>query len=293
MKKSSSKIKYYLEYIAFIVILKLLKLVGIEKSANICAKIARAIGPLLPITKNARRNIKKILGNDADSAEFITNLWDNFGRFIGEFPFINSMSEQEVEDRIKISGLEYIKEFKEANQPILMFTGHFANWDFCLRYVNKICSKFGVVYRKSNNPYVDGVIRNLRNCEGIRFIAKGSQGVKDLTRSIRAKESILMLVDQKMNDGIEVPFFGFPAMTPNAIAKLALKLQYPIIPCQIVRTHGSNFEIVLHKAISYNQTNDLVKDCYNIMLKINKLLEQWIIQHPSQWLWFHNRWGRK
>ena len=43
-----------------------------------------------------------------------------------------------------------------------------------------------------------------------------------------------MLVDKKMNDGIEVPFFGLPAMTAPAIAKLHLKYKYPILPTQIV-----------------------------------------------------------
>ena len=34
-----------------------------------------------------------------------------------------------------------------------------------------------------------------------------------------------MLIDQKMNDGIKINFFGKEAMTATAIAKLALKFK--------------------------------------------------------------------
>jgi phospholipid/cholesterol/gamma-HCH transport system substrate-binding protein len=38
-----------------------------------------------------------------------------------------------------------------------------------------------------------------------------------------------MLVDQKMNDGIEAPFFGRPAMTAPAAAAFALRFQARVV----------------------------------------------------------------
>ena len=121
---------------------------------------------------------------------------------------------------------------------------------------------------------------------------RGAAVGKDLIKAIKAKYAISMLVDQKMNDGIKVPFFGRPAMTAHAIARLALQFGYPIVPCQIVRTKGSYFRVIIHPPIDIQKTNNTDTDCYNIMLKINRILEGWIKENPSQWLWFHNRWGR-
>jgi KDO2-lipid IV(A) lauroyltransferase len=101
-----------------------------------------------------------------------------------------------------------------------------------------------------------------------------------------------MLVDQKMNDGIPVPFFGRKAMTSQGIAKLALQFNYPIVPCQIIRKKGCYFKQIIYPPLSINKTGDDEKDCYNIMLEINQIFEKWIIQNPSQWFWFHNRWGK-
>ena len=44
-----------------------------------------------------------------------------------------------------------------------------------------------------------------------------------------------MLVDQKMNDGIPVPFFGRDAMTAPALALLALRYDCAVVPIRMER----------------------------------------------------------
>ena len=290
MKKYYKKIKHLLEYIIFIVTLKLLKIFGIDRSANFCSALARYIGPLLAVTKVAEKNLSTVFGSHINQKYIINKLWDNFGRFIGEFPYLNDISEEEISKRVEIIGLEYLADFQRLHQPFLLFTGHFANWDFALKITNKLYHKFGIVYRKANNPYIDKIINNSRSNDNLHLIVKGPKGGKHLIKAIKTGCAIAMLVDQKMNDGIEVPFFSRPAMTPHAIAKFALQFHYPIVPCQIVRTQGSYFKVIIHEPLKFQRTKDDKLDCYNIMLTINQTLESWIREHPEQWLWFHNRW---
>ncbi|WPY00655.1 lipid A biosynthesis lauroyl acyltransferase [Candidatus Trichorickettsia mobilis] len=290
MKKFLRKIKHIIEYVLFLAIINLLKLFGIDRSANLCSTLAKKIGPLLPVTHIAKKNLQAVFSDSINHQQVINELWDNFGRFIGEFPYIPDISEIEISKRVEIEGIEHIAELQRLSKPFLLFTGHFANWDFALKIINKLYYKFAIVYRKANNPYINSVINNCRASNNIALIAKGPQGAKDLIRAMKSGHSIAMLVDQKMNDGIKVPFFGKPAMTAHAIAKFALQFKYPIIPCQIIRTTGSYFKIIIHSPLQYEQTNDLNIDCYNIMLKINQILEEWIKQRPGQWFWFHNRW---
>jgi KDO2-lipid IV(A) lauroyltransferase len=292
MKKYCTKIKHLLEYVTFLIVVRLLKSIGIDRSANICSILARFIGPFLPVTKIARKNLQNVFGMEVNHEKIIDGLWDNFGRFIGEFPYLNNMTQQEIDQRVEIIGIEHLEEFKRLNQPFLLFSGHFANWDFALKLANRFYHKFGIVYRKANNPYIDKIINNFRSNSNISLIVKGPNGGKDLIKSIKAGHAIAMLVDQKMNDGIKVPFFGKPAMTPHAIAKFAIQFHYPIVPCQVIRTQGSYFKVIIHPPLVFQQTKDNNLDCYNILLKINQILESWIIEYPKQWLWFHNRWGK-
>lgn len=268
------------------------KVIGLERSANMSGFLARKIGPYLKVTSIARRNIKAVLGEDADAEKIIDGLWDNFGRYIGEFPFANSMGQEEMDRRFELIGFEHAQELIKNQQPYLLCLSHMANWDFLIGNIGKIYPKFSIVYRKANNPYVDKDMLNARTNDSVEMIAKGPSGVRGLIKAIKSGNSIAMLVDQKMNNGIEVPFFGKPAMTANAIAKLSLQYNYPIIPCQIIRTKKSYFKAILHPPINYSKTGDTEKDCYNIMLKINHVIEGWIRENPEQWFWFHNRWKK-
>lgn len=290
MKKFLKKLKHLGEYLVFSLVIKLLKQLGIDRSASLCSIMARYIGPLLPVTKIARKNLTAVFGKNIDQPAIIRQLWDNFGRFIGEFPYMADISEAELTKRVEIIGLEHLVEFKNTLQPFLLFTGHFANWDFVLKISRKFYHKFGIIYRRSNNPYINAAINQARDDDNVHLIAKGPSGGKALITALKSGYAIAMLVDQKMNDGISVPFFGQPAMTAPAIAKFALQWHYPIIPCQVIRQQGSYFKVIIHPPLQFTQTLDRKNDCYNIMLKINQVLEDWIRQNPGQWLWFHNRW---
>ena len=268
-------------------------MLGLERAANICSFLARRIGPALGVTKIAQRNIKMTIGQEYTPQEmrvFIDKLWDHFGRYIAEFVYIDQLSRDDINERVEVIGLEHVKEFQEKKQPILLCVAHIGNWDFLTRNITEIYPNFSIVYRKANNPYVDQAIINTRVNDGVKLVAKGRSGAKDLIRAIKSGDSIAMLIDQKMNDGIEVPFLGRPAMTANAIAKLSMQFNMPIVPAQIVRTKGSNFQVIVHPAIDYKVSSDKEKDSYNIMLQINQIIEGWIKENPEQWFWFHNRW---
>ena len=99
-----------------------------------------------------------------------------------------------------------------------------------------------------------------------------------------------MLIDQKMNDGIETVFFNEKVMSASAIAKLSLKYKSPIIPAICIRTNTINFKISYLDPI----TPDDIKRMGNetkIINKLNTYIEDWIRKHPEQWIWFHNRWN--
>ena len=286
------KLKHILEYLLFILLTRTLRLLSVDNSASLCSFIAKKIGPYLHVTKTARKNLKRVYGNETDIEKVINDLWDNYGRYIGEFPFINVLDSSELDKRVKVIGLEKVEAFKKANQPFILFLGHQANWDFVIRKINDIYPKFGIAYRKANNPYVDReILKERENDQHITMIAKGPSGAKSIIKAIKSGASLAMLVDQKMNNGIEVPFFGFPAMTAPALARISLQYKYPIVPLQIVRIGKSSyFELILHDPLKPLIDKDIEKSCYNIMLEINKILEQWIREKPEQWFWFHNRW---
>ena len=99
-----------------------------------------------------------------------------------------------------------------------------------------------------------------------------------------------MLVDQKMNDGISVPFLGREAMTAPALAELALKKNCPIVPARVERLKGAHFRVTFYPPLEKPNSGDRKTDILSIMTEVNLILGAWITEQPEQWLWIHNRW---
>ena len=109
-------------------------------------------------------------------------------------------------------------------------------------------------------------------------------------RALKEGEHVAILIDQKQNDGISVPFFGRDAMTNPTVAQLALRYRCPIIPGDIERLDGAHFRLTIHPPIEFEPTGDTDADVHAIMTQLNALLEAWIRRRPEQWFWVHRRW---
>jgi KDO2-lipid IV(A) lauroyltransferase len=290
----SKKIKYLIEYWLVLLIFNITSIIGLENSAKSLGFILKKIKNLLSFTKIARQNIKLVYNLPiAEQEELIDRIYDNFGRFLAEIASLRSMDIKAIQGKITINGMEHIHHLQQKQQPFFIFTAHIANWEFALAALTTIYPNSAVVHRVTNNPYINDLISAQRKKFGISLIPKGPEGGKGLIKNLKEKRTIAMLVDQKMNEGIKVPFMGQNAMTSDGLAKLALSFHYPIVPLQIVRiNNSSNFNINIFKPLKITPSNNKEQDIYNITLAMNQTIEQWINANPDQWLWFHRRWTK-
>ena len=65
---------------------------------------------------------------------------------------------------------------------------------------------------------------------------------------LKRNEHLGMLIDQKMNDGIAVPFFGIEAMTAPALARFCVEVRCPVVPAHCERLKGRPFPCDLRSA---------------------------------------------
>jgi hypothetical protein len=61
----------------------------------------------------------------------------------------------------------------------------------------------------------------------------------------------------------------------------------------LVRTKGARFRAEFLKPLRFNKTGDRAADQLAAMTRVNQLLEGWIAETPSQWLWLHRRWSEE
>ena len=172
-------------------------------------------------------------------------------------------------------------------------SGHFANWEAMPMTLHAAGLRTAAVYRAANNPLVDRTIIERRAEVMTRhLIPKGKRGGRQLVAAVRDGLNVCMLIDQKLNDGIEVPFLGVPAMTAPAAARVALRSGLPVIPLQIVREPGVRFTITVHPPLDAPRTGDQAADTRALTVAINGAIGGFVREHPGQWLWFHRRWPK-
>ena len=99
-----------------------------------------------------------------------------------------------------------------------------------------------------------------------------------------------MLVDQKLNDGIAVPFFGRPAMTAPALALLALRFDCDVLPARVERLRGARFRLTVCPPLPLPHSGNQNADVAGLTAAVTAALEAWIRDRPEQWFWLHRRW---
>lgn len=299
--------------------LGLFKILPRRAAASFGAAMARAIGPLLPMTRAARRNLELCFPEKsaAERAALVRAMWDNLGRIAGEFTHRRALWDASLTtaadrygverlraaaaagervtlqaDRLEIVGAEQFRMLLDSKRPALMFTAHMGNWEVMPWTAARMGLKFAVIYRRPNNPLIARLIEGRRGGL-VEFLPKGMQGAFGAARVMESGGRLAMLVDVKENKGVALPFFGRPAMTGTALATLALRYDALVMGVYTERLRPNRMRITMERPLEVPRTGDEDTDVKAIMAAINARVETWVRARPDQWLWLHKRWPKE
>ncbi|MBF0249529.1 MAG: lauroyl acyltransferase [Alphaproteobacteria bacterium] len=252
--------------------------------------LARAIGPRLGKSRTARANLKSAFPDksDAEIETLVRQTWDTLGRTVFEFPIMHRLLDGPDRTRLDIEGREHLDAALATGKPVLFFGAHLGNWEAPPVAAGILGFSVNSFYRAPNNPLLLKLFAK-RKTPG-ELIPKGAPGAKRAFTLLKQGQHLGILVDQKLNDGIPVPFFGRDAMTGTALAEFALRFGAPMVPIRCVRLPGARFRLIFHPPLQVETTGERKDDVRAIMTAVNALLESWIRETPGQWLWLHRRW---
>lgn len=285
--------KHALEGFIAHAIFALFKALPLDTASALGGGLLRTLGPRLSVSKRARRNLTRAFPEKtpAEIETIVRAMWDNLGRTTAEFAHLPEFDPYGDDGRVVVEGAEHIDLLRDDGKPGLFFACHLANWEVQIFALTRRGIPAAVTYRASNNPKVEALYHRARSGPfSGTWIAKGAKGARKIIDTLRQGGHVAMLVDQKMNDGIPVQFFGRDAMTAPALAQLALKYGCPVVPCRIRRTTGARFHISFLPPMDLPDSGDRVADVASLMQAVNALIEDWVRDEPAQWLWLHRRW---
>jgi KDO2-lipid IV(A) lauroyltransferase len=271
--------------------IRLLGLLPLDWASALGGATARAIGPRLGISRRARRNLAAALPELSDGAieAVVRGMWDNLGRVVFEYPHLAKINVFPGDGRVELRGIAHLETALAAGRCIVMFSGHLGNWEIAALAAGQYGLDIAQIYRAANNPRIDAMLARLRGDAG-ELIPKGAVASRRAVAALRRGGHLALLADQKLNDGIAVPFFGRPAMTAPALAVLALRFDCDVLPVRVERLRGARFRLTVYPKLPLPRSGDRGADTLALMTEVNRTLETWIRERPEQWFWLHRRW---
>src|SRR6516162_4059377 len=169
--------------------------------------LARRIGPFLGVSKHARRNISRAFPelSETEIARVVAGMWDNLGRVVAEYPHLRNIFVFAPGGRVETHGFEHVDRAVAAGRRIIVFSGHIANWEIGMLAGAQHGISVAQIYRALNNQLMDRMIARFRGDRG-ELIPKGAIAARRAIAALRRGTHLGLLADQKMNDGIPVPF---------------------------------------------------------------------------------------
>jgi KDO2-lipid IV(A) lauroyltransferase len=269
---------------------------GPERSGAFGAALARWIGPLLSANKTAVNNIRAAYPGktEAEVRALARAAWDNLGRTGGEYPHLGRLfdfdPDSPVPGRTEVDGIEHFLSLRDDGKPGLIFSAHLANWE-----LPAICAaRFGLdttaVFRAPNDPAIAHVLHEIRS-ETMGNLEAARQGAAFAMQGALENGSHLgMLIDQHFTRGVLVDFMGRKALVNPILGKFARRFDCPVHGVRVIRLPNHRFRLQLTPPLDLPRDPDGQVNVQGAMQAMTSVVEEWVREHPEQWLWMHRRW---
>ena len=257
-------------------------------------RLMRALGPRLAKTRVFRRNLQIAFPEKSagELDELVREIWGNMGAILAEYPHLETICRSEAAQRLEIIRKGDSQVFRDAHRPAVFVSAHLANWEIAAGAVVFVGVPLTGIYTPIQNPWFDRMLYRARlalNCG----MVKREGAVRQLMKALKNGISVGLLVDQRVDAGEPVAFFGHDMNTSMTPAQLALRFDCELIPVQVQRREGARYRVIFHEPV---RADDGAADEHEKMLqmtrKLNGLFESWICERPHEWMCSKRRWPK-
>lgn len=225
----------------------------------------------------------------ARHADAIRKMFVHLGESLLEILWLPRFNAQVRDETTTLEGFDEAAKTLAGGRGVIAITGHCGNWEWLAHTVATFGS-LTILHRERDEPEMNRFITHLRSNNGMHTIDRGSpSAAREMIKAVREGGMLAFLIDQNIRaESVKVPFFGIPALTPVGPARLAIRLEAPVILFFSERRNGRLVARAL-PAIETKRGDDPVA----LTAKITALIEEQIRRAPEQWVWMHDRWRER
>lgn len=203
-----------------------------------------------------------------------------------------TLSERQINKRIKILNVNLINSYFEQGRNVIGAVGHYGNWEMSALSLGVITDKPRlIVYKPLSNKVFERFFIHVRSRFGATLVAMKNT-LRKLSE-VRRQISITVLVADQTPVRHEAQYYTTFLNQPTAVflgvEKLAKMMDAVVVFCDIKRVKRGYYTCTfVPLAEQPKQTAE-----YEVTELHVKYLENMIRQQPQYWLWTHRRWKFK
>lgn len=219
-----------------------------------------------------------------DREDLVERHFESFGMSIAEYALAWFAPARKLEGRFEIEGLHHVLAALARGRGAILYTGHFHSIDICGWPLKRTLPRFACMFSHRSNALLDEIQR--RGRLRIAHEQVPDDNVRALLRALAGGAAVWYAPDQMYAQGALVPFFGEPAMTNLATAKLARVSGAPVVPFSYRRsdTRG-RYALEFHAPLEGIPSGDALADT----ARLAHVLEGFVRAAPEQYHWLHRR----
>jgi len=259
-------------------------------ASRVGAALFARVGPRLAKSRHVRRNLAFALP-DAGAATLARTeraCWATLGAVLAEMPHLRRIADLSRDppavELVAGPGGEGVMAQVREGRAFVFVTAHLGNWELLPRLLVQHGREVAVAYTPQGNPLTDGLLQWRRRTAGIEFVGRRG-GVRALLQALRSGRSLGLLVDLRSDEGEPVPFFGVPALTSTAPARLAAMAGTELIPTRVERLGPARFRVTVEAPVRPADPDASASDrALDVTAQVNARFADWIRARPGDWL---------
>ncbi|MFN8515167.1 MAG: lysophospholipid acyltransferase family protein [Chloroflexia bacterium] len=246
-------------------------------------------------SQKAVENYAVMLADDTNSSRvrlMARRSFRNYAKSLFDFFRQASVDPDLYEADAVITGFNYVDDALAQGRGVIVVTPHFGNWDLAGGLVAARGYPFAALADTFSPPEVDELVRGMRARLGLGSIPLSSGTLRRTLAMLRRNQIIAFLSDGPQPEGgVEVSFFGQPALLPGGPARFALRSGAPMLFGYVGRRPGDRtFFGGFTPLAAHTPTGDEAADVRALTQQWVTMLEDLLRQHPDQWYMFRRMW---
>ena len=216
-----------------------------------------------------------------------------FGRFLAEFFYITRISEKNIGKLCRIKNFHNIEKAAGYGKGVIALGAHIGNWELGSVALSLSGCPINIIALDHKSRKVNDLFINQRKSRGVRVIS-ATKGTREIFKVLQRGEFFTILGDRDVTSGgMEVDFFGKPAVFPRGAPALCYRTGAPILIGMMVKDASGRYNLIMHEPVTADYSLGQEEGERKLLTEWVGVFEEYVRAYPEYWFMYHRVWEDK